>query len=160
MSATRSFGAHARCIGQRLVRLRCLLPFLAISAACLLVREQYPFSHFPMYSSFSPGTDYVYIADGAGKALPSFRTLGISTATLKKMLQTEVRLERLRRPGRGRPSTESKRVAAERLLARFRRADAAGRIGDLPQVLRLYEVRIRLKGRELMKETTLVAQSQ
>ena len=138
---------------------RGLLPLVVITAACLVIEEQYPFSHFPMYSSFSSKTDYVYLADGADRPLPSFLTIGLSTATLKKMFQSEVRIERRRRPKTPEAVAESRRAAANTLLSRFRAADAAGTIADLPEVLRLYEVEIRLADSQITKEATLVGES-
>ena len=134
------------------------LPFILLTAACLLIEEEYPFSNFPMYSSFSRETDYVFLATETDQPLPSAPTIGVGTATLKKMFKSELRIARRER-GKSADVTESKRVAAERLLARFRAADQAGAIGDLPPVVRLYEVQIRLADSRIAKETTLVGES-
>ena len=142
----------------RFVRGSGWLPLILLTAACLLIEEQYPFSNFPMYSRFSRDTDYVFLATETGKPLPSFQTIGISTATLKKMFESELRIARRLR-GKSADLAESKRMAADRLLARFRAADKAGTIGDLPAVVRLYQVRIQLATSRINKETTLIAES-
>ena len=149
-------------IRERLLRLwaglRCG-PLLAIAAACLILEEQYPFSHFPMYSSFSPSTFYVYLADGSGQPLASFATVGQSTATLKKIYRAGLqRQARRQTTSVGKLSEADRRAVAERMLARFREKAAAGTIRALPGALRLYEVQIRQKGEELSKETKLVAE--
>ena len=134
------------------------MPLIVLTAACLLIEEEYPFSNFPMYSSFSRETDYVFLATETDRPLPSFQTIGISTATLKKMFKSELRIARRER-GKSADLAESKRTAAERLLARFRAADQAGAIGDLPPIVRLYEVQIRLADSRITKETKLVGES-
>ena len=134
-------------------------PLLLLTAACLLIEEQYPFSHFPMYSRFSAGTYYVYLGDGAGRPLPSYTTVGVSTATLKKMYDKELGREAKRlRTRRTALMIDSKRVIAERLLAGFKRSEAAGAIGPLPTPLRIYEVQVRLVGRQLQQEPQLVGE--
>ena len=134
-------------------------PLLLITAACLLIQEQYPFSDFPMYSRFGRGTHYIYLTDGDGQPLASYAAVGVSTATLKKMYETELRQE-ARRLGsrRGKLGDEPKRIAAERLLNGVRRSEASGTLGPLPPVLRLYEVQIRLADAQLQTETKLVAE--
>ena len=145
----------------RFVARRRCTPLILIAAACLLIEEQYPFSHFPMYSSFGPSTYYVYLTDGSEKPLPSYQTLGISTGTLKKLYQAELRREAERvRASVSRLTHENKRAVAQRILARFREAAAKGRIGGLPSVLRLYEVQIRLGDAKLRKERKLIAEMQ
>ena len=41
----------------------------ALVVALLVIGEQFPFSYFPMYSSFDPRADYYYVADSAGQPL-------------------------------------------------------------------------------------------
>lgn len=136
-----------------------ILPLLILTAACLLIREQYPFSDFPMYSRFGRSTYYVYLAQGDGRPLPSYHTIGVSTATLKKVFDSELG-QQAKRLGtrRGRLSLDDRRAVAERVLTEFRRAEADGRIGDLPEVFQLYEVRVRLAAAGLQKETQLLAE--
>ena len=143
----------------RLAAVGLFAPLLLITAGCLLIQEQYPFSDFPMYSRFGRGTHYIYLANGDAQPLPSYATIGISTATLKKMYETELRQE-ARRLGtrRGKLGDEPKRIVGERILSGFRRAEASGTLGHLPPVLRLYEVQIRLADAQLQKETKLVAE--
>jgi len=39
------------------------------TVALLLIGEQFPFSYFPMYSSFDPQTEYYYVEDKSGSPL-------------------------------------------------------------------------------------------
>lgn len=136
-------------------------PLLLITATCLLIQEQFPFSHFPMYSSFGRSTFYVYVTDSADQPLPTLSTLGVSTPTLKKIYESEVRKEMERTPRASRTglSLEQRRPAGERVLQRLVNSPRArenrnsGRRG-----LRLYEMRISLEGRKLQKRTELIAE--
>jgi hypothetical protein len=61
--------------------------------ALLVIGEQFPFSYFPMYSSFDPVADYYYVANGLtgdafGQCVPVF---GTSTANVKKMYRARLR---------------------------------------------------------------------
>ena len=147
-------------VGRFLARTRCK-PLLVIAAACLIVQEQYPLSTFPMYSSFGPSTYYLYLADGTGKPVACFPTLGMSTATLKKVFSNEMRKEGQRmRPRVKRLSAEQKQIVGERLLLRLRDAPAARLRGaPAPNGLRLYEVDIALRKSRFNKETILVAEA-
>lgn len=57
----------------------------------LLIGEQFPFSYFPMYSSFDPTTDYYYVADEKGKPYACVEIFGTSTANVKKMYRARLR---------------------------------------------------------------------
>ena len=59
---------------------------------CLVLRENYPFSHFPMYSSFSNQTYFLYLTDAAGRPISSQR-FGLSNSTLKKIFDRQWRKE-------------------------------------------------------------------
>lgn len=148
-------------LGAFLRRTR-LKPLLILTAACLILREQYPFSHFPMYSSFGKSTYYIYLADGAGQPLGTNPTAGMSTPTLKKVFDSELRKERRELERRQeRVGPQSRVEAAKRLLARVKSAAVArGTAATLPPVLRLYQVDIRLADGRYEKETILLAEHQ
>lgn len=57
---------------------------LVITVLCLALRENYPFSNFPMYSSFSHRTYYVYLTDARGDPIKT-RQFGLSSSALKKI---------------------------------------------------------------------------
>jgi hypothetical protein len=46
--------------------------------------EFYPFSNYPMYSSFEPETYYVYVTDGTDKPLPMGVRFGVAASEVKK----------------------------------------------------------------------------
>ncbi len=62
---------------------------------CLLLRENYPFSHFPMYASFSRKSYYLYLADSKGDEIPT-RPFAISNSSLRKIYDSDYRIARKR----------------------------------------------------------------
>lgn len=62
-----------------------LFPMLVLVVFSLIVKENYPFSNFPMYSKMSPSTEYYILEDGEGQALPVKNCFGLSASALKKM---------------------------------------------------------------------------
>jgi hypothetical protein len=58
--------------------------FIAVTLLCLILRENYPFSNFPMYSSFAKKSFVIYLTDASGNALPTAR-FGLGTSTLQKI---------------------------------------------------------------------------
>ena len=130
-----------------------LRPLLLFTAACLMIGEQYPFSNFPMYSSFGRDTYYVYLADPAGEPLPTVKTVGVTTAILKKIYDTELRRElKQLKTQRRRLSAEQKRPVGERVLRSL-----AADIATPP--MRLYEVNLSLEGGRFAKKTELIAEA-
>ena len=148
-----------RRLGALIVQMR-IGPLLAFTVACLVIGEQFPFSDFPMYSSFQRDTYYVYLADERGQPLPTLATLGMTTPMLKKHYDVEVQREvRRLRTRRRLMSAEQKAPAGERILRglkptieRHNPNAAAGR------TLRLYEVNIYGLGGVLSRRTDLIAE--
>lgn len=56
------------------------------------LRENYPFSHFPMFSSFSNRTYFIHLADAHGVALKT-RSFGLSNSAMKKIFDRYRRAE-------------------------------------------------------------------
>jgi hypothetical protein len=135
-------------------------PLLLLTLGCLVLREQFPFSNFPMYSSFTNKTSYVYLADGAGKPVAAYASTGRPTSQLKKIYQREV-LKEARRPGRLRQelTAEEKGAAGARVLTTLRDSEWARRVDSaFPAVVRLYEVKILLRKGRFDKQSLLIAE--
>ena len=73
-------------------RFRCLAVMVLLG---LILRENYPFSNFPMYSAFSPRTYFIYLCNSAGEPRRT-RDLGLSSSGLKKIFDRYRREELLR----------------------------------------------------------------
>jgi hypothetical protein len=136
-----------------------LKPLLVLAAVCLTVREQYPFSHFPMYSSFSKSTYYVYLTDGAGQPVATLPTVGMSTPTLKKVFDSELRNERRLRSDGKDLGVQQRQEVARRVLERLKNSAAArDSTAGYPAAMRLYQVTIKLAQGRYDKETILLAE--
>ena len=68
-----------------------MLRVVILTVALLLIGEEFPFSYFPMYSSFDPQTDYYFVADEGGNPLACVEVFGTSTANVKKMYRARLR---------------------------------------------------------------------
>ncbi len=72
---------------QRMPLKTCVL----VIVLCLILKENYPFSNFPMYSSFSDHTFFVYIADANDQPIAIEVLTAIRTGRLKKVYDTQLR---------------------------------------------------------------------
>jgi hypothetical protein len=80
-SSVRAWLRHTRC--------RWLLVMTLLG---LGLRENYPFSHFPMFSSFSDRSYFIHLADADGTALRT-RQFGLSNSAMKKIFDRYRRAE-------------------------------------------------------------------
>lgn len=99
--------------------------FIAFS---LIVEENYPFSHYPMYKGFSEETFYLYIAS-EGKPVPAKPIFKVSVPKMKKLYgnhMDQIAEERTEASGgKIRPyemGDDAKKEAGERLLKQLRKA--------------------------------------
>ncbi len=132
---------------------------LVMTLLCLVLRENYPFSNFPMYSSFSHRTYYLYLTDAQGEAIKT-KQFGLSTSALKKIFDRYRRreLDRFRDAGAERvPLAEA---SAGRLLLRYLEGHSANRpeASALLPGLRVQHVQVSQRDDKLSLETRVVAQ--
>lgn len=69
------------------------LPFLGVVALAVLLqiaKENYPFSHYPMYSRLTDNVEYYYLTNAKGEPIPQGIYFGSSTSKTKKMLNTRL----------------------------------------------------------------------
>ena len=78
--------------------------FYALTILCLVLRENYPFSNFPMYSSFAKNSYYIYLADKTGEPLAT-RRFGLTTPGLKKIFESKRRSAFRRSEGTAKPDS-------------------------------------------------------
>ncbi len=82
---------------ETLTRIGRMIPLktaLLVIVVCFAVRENFPFSHFPMYSSFSDYSYYIYFTDGKGEPVPILDLSGHKTSGLKKIYDKQLKKER------------------------------------------------------------------
>ena len=130
---------------------------LTFTVLCLVIGEQYPFSSFPMYSSFSHDTYYIYLADRFDRPIAAQLKLGVSTARMKKIYDSQLRKDArlLKKPIRE-MSASDRANAADYLLSYLRKVPRAK---TLLRGLRIYDVGLFLKEGRIEKKSRLVLQN-
>jgi hypothetical protein len=131
---------------------------LAMVLLGLVLRENYPFSHFPMFSSFGSKSYFIYLADSHGTPLRT-RQFGLSNSTLKKIFDRHRRAELRHFADAGQERVPRAEAAAGDALLRYldgltKNRPPAKRL--LPG-LRVEHVRLQQKGSALVLETRTVA---
>ncbi len=122
---------------------------------CLVIREQYPFSNFPMYSSLANQSIYHAVVNSRGELLPYVPTFRLRASHASKILETKRKM--LRKEGV--PDAEAMNRAGIELLeflldrSRPEKRDALRNEG-----LQLFETRIFVANRELQEKKTLIAE--
>ncbi len=123
--------------------------------------EFYPLSCFPMFSTFSPYANYVYITDAKDEPLALSPTFHMTCGALTKSYRRFIKDLRAGIGGKiGDLSPAQKRPAGEALLRRLRDdiAPSAFADGALPH-LKLYEVILsRKESGEIVRDTYLVGE--
>jgi hypothetical protein len=133
---------------------------LVMTILCLGLRENYPFSNFPMYSSFSHRTYYLYLTDAKGAAIRT-KEFGLSSSALKKIFDRYRRQELRRFQDAGPDRVQLAEASAGQLLLRY----LDGLSADRPKAaamlagLRVQHVRVSQRDDALNLETHVVAQN-
>jgi len=137
-----------------------LLRVVILTIALLLIGEEFPFSYFPMYSSFDPQTDYYYVADAGGSPLACVAIFGTSTANVKKMYRARLRALLERRGAREADATLLEREKIGREMLVYLRGLGARSGRDVPKeaILLKRVVVERTPGNEIKHTETIIAQ--
>ncbi|CAN5544922.1 hypothetical protein BH18VER2_BH18VER2_11110 [soil metagenome] len=133
---------------------------LVMTILCLGLRENYPFSNFPMYSSFSNRTYYLYLTDAKGAAIRT-KEFGLSSSALKKIFDRDRRQELGRFQDAGQDRVQLAEASAGQLLLRYLDGLSAGRPKAAAMLagLRVQHVRVSQRDDALNLETHVVAQN-
>lgn len=137
-----------------------MIRVIVLTIAMLLMGEQFPFSYFPMYSSFDPQTDYYFVTSEEGKPLACVETFGTSTANVKKMYRSRLR-ELVAAHGVGETDAtpqERERVGEEMLVYLRGLGLRLGKSVPNDPVLLKRVVLKRSNGGEISQHETVVAQ--
>ena len=117
----------------------------------LILKETYPFSHFPMFSSPTAPRAYYMVTDSAGQPLPISKLTGVTLPKIgkthwRKSRQSQGETEKAEREDPGRNDEVGREICA--LL----RHQAARRGQALPPGMQLFRVEIQYNDGKL-KET-------
>ncbi len=128
--------------------------------ALLLIGEQFPFSYFPMYSSFDPRADYYYVATGDGQPVACVPAFGTSTANVKKMFRTRLRaLLAPRGTGEAEATPAERQIVGVEMIDYLRQLGAARHAAVPAGPVRLMHVEVtRSPGGDILRHETLVAE--
>lgn len=123
--------------------------------------EFYPFSNYPMYSSFEPRTYLVYITDLQNQPLAISSVFKTSASDVKKMYDTRLNALKKRAP-RGSlkaslPLPLRKEAADETLRELVKKVSPSPQL-ETVNGLRLHQVDINYDGYELSQQTTQVGE--
>jgi hypothetical protein len=132
----------------------------ALVVALLLIGEQFPFSYFPMYSSFDPRADYYYLATSEGRPVACVPSFGTSTANVKKMYRTRLRALLVpRRAGETEATPAERQIAGEEMIDYLRQLGAARHAAVPAGPVRLMHVEVtRSPQGKILRAETLVAE--
>ena len=139
------------------------LPFrhmTVLVVALFVIKEQFPFSNFPMYSRFEPETYYVYVTSEKGDIVPVGPMFGRSISDVKKAYDRK--LSNLKKSIKGvrkidMPADKKKDAAVECLqwLVEITPPANGEKLKALGTI-HLHEVQIEYVDRKINKSDTLV----
>lgn len=133
---------------------------LAVTGMCLLAKEFYPFSHFPMYSRNAPGTFCLYVSDANDRVLFTLPEFGTLSSVLKKMYNGKIQKYKvdglIKRYSELTP--ELIQLAGGAVLQWLLEERKKAGKPDLPGVVRLMQEEYRLREGKIVKETSRLAE--
>ncbi len=140
---------------------------LLVAVVCFAVRENFPFSHFPMYSSFSDYSYFIYFADAKGEPVPILDLTGHKTSGLKKIYDDQLKKERdsledegVEIKGLQFMTREQRKPVGEYTLQYVydnAKKDRKAAL-DARRPLRLYQMHLRCVDGETVEESELIAE--
>jgi hypothetical protein len=109
-------------------------------AASLILKENYPFSHFPMYSSPTAPRAYYMVTDAEGRPLPISTITGVTPPKIGKMhwRKSQERESMVRRTGKHDTAGRNEDIGRRSAMLRQQAADGA----NLPQGINCFASRL------------------
>jgi hypothetical protein len=122
----------------------------------LIAKENYPFSHFPMYAKPAAERSYFVITDSGGNPIPVATLTGLTSAQVGKTYRKKSgeHSAEMKKIG-DESSTESDRVVGREIFDALRQR-AARRGKDLPGKLQLHVAEIRFADGQLTETKRLL----
>ena len=88
----------------------------AVVLALFLIKEQFPFSNFPMYSNFDTEADVIFVTDQNDQVLPMTKVFRNGSSTAKKAYKKELGKLTAKRKADSSEANEAERAAAGRIV--------------------------------------------
>jgi hypothetical protein len=124
-------------------------------ATCLIAKENFPFSNFPMYARPSAERGYFFVADGGGNPIPVGTLTGVTASQVGKTYRKKSQELGTGAEGSARQSRADGDRAVGAEIFQMLRQQAFKRGKELPEKLQLHLVEIRFADGEI-KETKRV----
>lgn len=122
----------------------------------LILKENYPFSHFPMYSSPTAPRSYYMVTDAGGRPLPISTLTGVTPPKIGKMHWRKSQ-EREAMGGRsGEQDSAGQDEAVGREICGMLREQAIRRGQTLPEGVQLYRIEIQYDDGKIKETKHLV----
>ncbi|MDC0259152.1 hypothetical protein OAK43_02855 [Verrucomicrobiales bacterium] len=148
----------------KILRKHPIFPVLAFIVLASIIKENYPFSHFSMYSNPKKSVRLAYITDEKGEPLPILYHTGLSTSKVSKTLNRErTPLENTaKKAGRDLDASdvidEINREAGKYVLEAVRALSMKRRKRELTGPIQLIEMTILVRDGQLVEDRKLMAQ--
>jgi hypothetical protein len=115
---------------------------------CLIAKENFPFSNFPMYSRPGAERGYFVVTDGEGEPIPVGKMTGVTASQVGKAYRKKSKELSLKADvtGQARPARD-RTVATE--IFEMLREQASKRGKEIPEKLQLHLVEIRFEDGEI-----------
>lgn len=132
-----------------------LASLVAFCAFSLWAKENYPFSHYPMYGDPDPSAFYHYLTDGEGKPIATYAFTGKSAAQVGKIIRTRS-IEKAKILGMdAKKMSQSEWDAVYRETLAYLHAQSKSNGTPLPERVRIMRTDIRFEG-DRVRETPRV----
>ena len=129
---------------------------VALTAVNLIIKDHFPFSHFPMYTSFGRETYYLYITDQNDDVVP-VQHFRMSSTALKKIYRAQVLQEHPGAKVEHLPP-EALQRAGEYALDYLHHRPRRKSLPATFETLRLYQVHLWVEEGDVRKSTRLIAE--
>jgi hypothetical protein len=145
---------------QRVLCFLKVTPLVALAiftALSLVIKENYPFSNYPMYSNPSPERNYFMITDGEGKPIPVATLTGITCPKIGKIFRkrSDEMADKLKLKRTALPQEMVQAVGMS--IFQQLRKEAAGMNKELPPKLQLMRTDITFEDGKIVELPHLIA---
>jgi hypothetical protein len=124
---------------------------------CLIAKENFPFSNFPMYSRPGAERGYFLITDGEGQPIPTGSLAGITASQVGKAYRSKSKeLGRPTNPRSAQSRAERDRIVGAEIFQMLREQSVV-RGKALPERLQLHLVEIRFEDGEVKEKRRVLA---
>jgi hypothetical protein len=141
--------------GETWFRLLLRTPLTALAifvVTCLIIKENFPFSHFPMYARPSAERGYFVVTDGEGNPIPVGTLTGVTASQVGKAYRKKSKEVGREAAGVVGPSRADRDRTVGMEIFQMLREQASKRGRDIPEKLQLHLVEIRFADGQIKED--------